>query len=378
MAPNVTAMTAFAGSLGRLITHTNSGSGGASTTLTTVTTGVISLTWTQMSAPLWQLPPVLPPVPGSLGVTLMDKGSFELPGLLGSPGLVPLGSLPPGSPPLGSPMPLLAPPPPPSSPPPPPSSPSSSSSQSQNNKPDGSVLLFGLVAYPYWFQPEPAGSGESQRPCWDPCNSRFGVSYMYIGNPSATISTAPPAFNALSGVTVSNVNVSPNSFTYSCSGCTGSATTPGSVVSNSTSWPIPSETPYKVAFRAFVAAAIAHFSPAASGGVVQPTQVGYVRVGYARGGEALPECTQDWPGYMNQALSEQNWLNFYADTSGYIMGQTELYALSPWAHAPRGRRATSLLPSAPVSSISSTIWSARAQGATPWGRARATAAMPPP
>jgi hypothetical protein len=45
-----------------------------------------------------------------------------------------------------------------------------------------------------------------------------------------------------------------------------------------------------------------------------------MRVGYARGAEALPECLSNWPSYPGEDQAEQNWLNFYADTSGYIKG----------------------------------------------------------
>jgi len=124
------------------------------------------------------------------------------------------------------------------------------------------------------------------------------------------------------GTTVQNVNLATLTFDYT-SGCVGcndaSAFQLGSIVSSASSWPIPTELPYQVAFRAFVAAAVYHFSHTntGSGGVINAGQVAYMRVGYARGGEAIPECLATWPGGTG---TKQNWLNFYADMSSYLMG----------------------------------------------------------
>jgi hypothetical protein len=114
-----------------------------------------------------------------------------------------------------------------------------------------------------------------------------------------------------------------NSFDYTpgtcMSGCTKTSVI-GNVISAQASWPIPSELPYKVAFRAFVAAAVAHFGTATSSTVVAPAQVAYMRVGYARGGEALAECPEQWPSFTSDSASKSDWLSFYADMSSFLMG----------------------------------------------------------
>ncbi len=131
-----------------------------------------------------------------------------------------------------------------------------------------------------------------------------------------------PQFNVTSQAGTQITSVTGLTFKYNppCSpACaTQNSINIGNIVSAQSSWPIPSETPYQIAFRTFVAAAIYHFSH--SGTIISPSQVAYMRVGYARGGEALPECVASWPGYVSQAASRQNWLNFYADTSSYSMG----------------------------------------------------------
>ncbi len=136
--------------------------------------------------------------------------------------------------------------------------------------------------------------------------------------------TLPHDYNVttLAGTTVSYSGGLTFTYQSSCvspPSCFDASASPvGSIVSSASSWPIPLELPYEIAFRAFVAAAIYHFSH--SGTVVHSNQVAYMRVGYARGGEALPECLSNWPGFVDQATSKQNWINFYADTSSFIMG----------------------------------------------------------
>jgi hypothetical protein len=100
--------------------------------------------------------------------------------------------------------------------------------------------------------------------------------------------------------------------------CSAISMTQGQIASAQSSFPIPSDTPYKIAFRAFVAAAAYHYGQSTA--TVHPSQVDYFRVGYARGAEGNPECLRKWPGYVSDAQSKQDWLAFYADTSSYIMG----------------------------------------------------------
>jgi hypothetical protein len=128
-------------------------------------------------------------------------------------------------------------------------------------------------------------------------------------------------FNVTGAAGASVTSVTGSTFTYSSactSGCSATSVITGNVINAQGSWPISSEAPYKIAFRSFVAAAMYHFSH--TGSVVNPIQVAYMRVGYARGAEALPECVSKWPGFVSQAQSKQDWLNFYADTSSYLMG----------------------------------------------------------
>jgi hypothetical protein len=131
-----------------------------------------------------------------------------------------------------------------------------------------------------------------------------------------------PQFNITTQAGTQITSITGLTFKYQaqCSpGCrSATSASTGNIVSSQSSWPIPTEAPYEVAFRAFVAAAIYHFSHSVS--VVHPTQVAYMRVGYARGAEALPECVSSWPGFVNQTQSRQNWLDFYADMSSYLMG----------------------------------------------------------
>ena len=152
--------------------------------------------------------------------------------------------------------------------------------------------------------------------------------------------STPSDFNVTGATTITSVTMgNPATFTYksNCgpSGCLhGDSANKGDIVSPQSSWPIPTEAPYKVAFRAFVNAAIYHFSHTntGSGGVINAGQVAYMRVGYARGAEALPECLSNWPGYSSQADSKQAWLNFYADMSSFLMGAavgTNLHIQTP-------------------------------------------------
>jgi hypothetical protein len=132
----------------------------------------------------------------------------------------------------------------------------------------------------------------------------------------------PASFNVTSqaGATF---QISGSTYTYKSgcsSGCTAVSTTQGQVVSAQSSWPIPSDKPYMVAYRAFVAAAAYHYGHDRTDGKVNPSQVAYFRAGYARGAEGNVECWRQWPGYVSDAQSKQDWLNFYADTSSYVMG----------------------------------------------------------
>lgn len=129
-----------------------------------------------------------------------------------------------------------------------------------------------------------------------------------------------------SGRAISKVSTSaPFFFEYPCTGgtCTGT-TGVGSAIASQQSYPVPTQLPYKTAFRAFLAAAVYHFAHTNTGmgGVINKDQIAYMRVGIGYGAEAVPSCQAQWPS----DTTKDAWLNFYADTNAYLMGITNAAA----------------------------------------------------
>ena len=113
-------------------------------------------------------------------------------------------------------------------------------------------------------------------------------------------------------------NASSTTFQYQTAiASAGSATTPGTVVSEQQSYPVPYESPYKTAWEAFVAAAIAHYN-----GSPNLAQISYMRVGRSVGGEAYPECQ----GNMEKipapnTYTRSGWLQYYTDIDEFVQAQ---------------------------------------------------------
>jgi hypothetical protein len=131
------------------------------------------------------------------------------------------------------------------------------------------------------------------------------------GPAAETAGTANPL-----GVPVQNATT--DTFQYQTSVPTaGSATTAGTTVSAQQSWPVPYETPYKVAWEAFIAAAIYHYN-----GSANLSQISYMRVGRSVGGEAYPYCLSNL-----EALAPPNtytmsgWLQYYTDIDQMVQAQ---------------------------------------------------------
>lgn len=118
------------------------------------------------------------------------------------------------------------------------------------------------------------------------------------------------------GATVQNVTS--NTFSYQTSVTTaGSATTPGTAVSRQQSWPAPYESPYKTAWEAFVAAAIAHYNASPS-----LSQISYMRVGRSAGGEAFPECMSSLEQLPSpNTYSMSGWLGYYTEIDQFVAAQ---------------------------------------------------------
>ena len=143
--------------------------------------------------------------------------------------------------------------------------------------------------------------------------SQFTATFTHANyGPSAESSgTANPL-----GVKVQNATT--NTFQYQSGVHTaGSASTPGTVVSIQQSFPVPYETPYKVAWEAFVAAAIVHFNASPN-----LSQISYMRVGRSVGGEAFPYCTPNLEALPSpNSYSKNGWLNYYTEIDDFVQAQ---------------------------------------------------------
>ena len=136
-------------------------------------------------------------------------------------------------------------------------------------------------------------------------------SHADYGPTSETAGTANPL-----GVAVKNVTA--NTFQYQTAvTVAGGASTPGTVVSEQQSWPVPYEAPYKTGWEAFVAAAIMHYNASPN-----LSQISYMRVGRAVGGEAFPLCDSNLaqlPAPNTYTMS--GWLQYYTDIDDFVQAQ---------------------------------------------------------
>ncbi len=147
------------------------------------------------------------------------------------------------------------------------------------------------------------------------------------GPATETSGTANPL-----GVTVQNATS--NTFQYQTSvASAATATTPGTAVSMQQSWPVPYETPYKTAWEAFVAAAIAHYNASANLG-----QISYLRVGRSAGGEAFPVCTENLEQIPSpNTYTMSGWLQYYTDIDTFVQAQSpKMQILDPLNQAGSG------------------------------------------
>jgi len=147
------------------------------------------------------------------------------------------------------------------------------------------------------------------------------------GPTAETSGTANPL-----GVAVQNATT--NTFQYQTAVTTaGSATTPGTVVSEQQSWPVPYETPYKTAWESFVAAAIMHYNASAN-----LSQISYMRVGRAAGGEAYPECLSNLEQIpAPNTYTESGWMQYYSNIDQFVSSQNpKMQILDPLNQAGSG------------------------------------------
>ncbi len=129
-------------------------------------------------------------------------------------------------------------------------------------------------------------------------------------------------------------SASTNTFQYQTSvAVAGSATTPGTVLSEQQSWPVPYEAPYKTGWEAFVAAAIAHYNASPN-----LSQISYMRVGRSAGGEAFPECIstlEQIPAPNTYSMS--GWLQYYTAIDQLVQAQSpKMQILDPLNQAGSG------------------------------------------
>jgi hypothetical protein len=114
-------------------------------------------------------------------------------------------------------------------------------------------------------------------------------------------------------------NASATSFTYQ-SGIlsAGTSSVQQTVISEQQSYPVPYETSYMTAYEPFVAAAIAHYNASPN-----LSQISYIRVGRAVGGEAYPYCIpnlENLPAPNTYTMT--GWLNFYTDIDEFVQAQS--------------------------------------------------------
>jgi hypothetical protein len=118
------------------------------------------------------------------------------------------------------------------------------------------------------------------------------------------------------GVPVQNATA--NTFQYQSGTLSAdAASTPGTIISSQQSWPVPYESTYKTAWEAFVAAGIAHFNQSPN-----LSQIAYMRVGRATGGEAYPYCTDTLEALpAPNTYSMNGWLQYFTDIDDFVQAQ---------------------------------------------------------
>jgi hypothetical protein len=152
--------------------------------------------------------------------------------------------------------------------------------------------------------------------------TQFTASFSHA-NYGPTVETAGTASPL--GIMVENATA--DTFQYQSGILTAdTATVPGTVVSAQQSWAVPYEPPYKTAWEAFIAAAIAHFNASPN-----LSQISYMRIGRSVGGEAYPYCT-DSLGLLPSpnTYSKSAWLDYYAEIGDFIQSQNpEMLMMDP-------------------------------------------------
>jgi hypothetical protein len=90
------------------------------------------------------------------------------------------------------------------------------------------------------------------------------------------------------------------------------------VISERQSYPVPYEAPYTTAYEPFVAAAIAHYNASAN-----LSQISYMRVGRAVGGEAYPYCISNLENLpAPNTYTMTGWLNYYTAIDEFVQAQS--------------------------------------------------------
>jgi len=137
------------------------------------------------------------------------------------------------------------------------------------------------------------------------------LSHANYGPTAEAVGTASPQGVAVQNVTDTTFQYQSGIFTA------GTASVPGTVVSVQQSWQVPYESPYETAWRAFIAAAIAHFNASPN-----LAQISYMRVGRSVGGEAYPYCTNNLQLLpAPNTYTKSGWLSYYSDIDEFVESQ---------------------------------------------------------
>jgi hypothetical protein len=123
------------------------------------------------------------------------------------------------------------------------------------------------------------------------------------------------------GAIVTSV-VSGTSFTYVGLGPdngSGNSTGLTQIITAPQSWPVPYEAPYAAAWLSFLKAAIYHFNNLNVTSNQTLSNIGYIRPGVARGGEAIPLCTiSTVMGSSYANFSQPTWESWYATVNSTV------------------------------------------------------------
>lgn len=138
--------------------------------------------------------------------------------------------------------------------------------------------------------------------------------------------TGDTTFNIQTQAGTPIISANSTSWTYASTGTTAvTAAGSGLSISDNQSYNLPTDATYKTGYKALIAAVIYHFNNSPN-----LSQVGYIRFGRARGGEAILQCpdqivnnqviTVPSPGYTSQANSKTTWLAYDLELDNYIAG----------------------------------------------------------